>query len=100
MGLELDATKDTISPGTRLRCIWTVTAGVMPGHPEAEYTRRWCLTSETWEKESAMTDEAFKAIFPDGFSTFAKYKMAAIAYADSLHDPRGLNWVKLEWMWM
>jgi hypothetical protein len=88
------------SPGTRARCVWEVTAGVLPGHGEPEHTRRWCLTSETWEAESEMSEADFKAAHPDGKSTFLQFRDEAFEYAARLHDPSYLNWVRVDWLWM
>lgn len=55
---------------------------------------------ETWHEENEMSDEAFKAAFPDVEITFVRYRKQAYEYAASLHDPRCLNWVNVEWMWM
>lgn len=90
---------DTVTPGTRLRCSWEVRAGIVPGSPMMEHTKRWHLTSEQWEIENQMTDDQFKVAHPDGRSTFAKFQTAAYDYANSLTDPRGLNWVSVEWIW-
>jgi hypothetical protein len=92
--------KDTVSEGNRLRCSWTVTAGVIPGVPMPEHTRRWLLTSEQFYKENDMSPEEFKTTFPDGQSTFLKYKSEAQLYADSLQDPRYINWVNVNWLWL
>jgi hypothetical protein len=64
-----------------------------------EHTRRWCLTSETWDAENEMTDEAFKAAHPDGRSTFWEYRDEAFEYSKKLSDPRSLNWVRVDWIW-
>jgi hypothetical protein len=95
---EAKQPRDTKSEGTRGRCAWEVTAGVIPGQPMPEYTRRWFLTGETWERENAMSDEEFKKECPDG-STFLRFRDEADDYAKHLHDPRSLNWVRVEWIW-
>lgn len=92
--------RDVITEGTRVRCIWTVTAGVVPGIPMKEHTMRWVITSENWEEENEMTDAQFKAKFPDGKSTYQKFRDEAHAYAAGLNHPTHLNWVRVDWMWM
>lgn len=92
--------KDVISAGVRARAYWEVFGGVIPGRPVDEYTRRWVLTSETMEREDQMSDEQFKREFPEGKSTFAQYREAAFAYAQEIMDPRGLNWVRVDWTWL
>jgi hypothetical protein len=94
----IDPQSDTVSPGTRLYCFWKVEAGLIPGEPVLEFTRRWMLTSETMERECAMNDEDFKREFPDERSTFVRYREAAQAYAQELTDPRRTNFVRIEWV--
>ena len=91
--------EDVTSGTGRLRCAWEVRAGVIPGKPEEERTRRWFLTSETFHAENDMPEEEFKQKFPDGKSTFMKFRDAAFDYALSLHDPQYLNWVDVSWIW-
>ena len=83
-----------ISTGTgQLKCAWEVRAGVIPGHPMPEHTKRWYITSEVWHRENEMSEQEFKAHHPDGISTFARFCDDAHDYAKSLQDPRYLNWV-------
>jgi hypothetical protein len=82
-----------------LRCSWQVTAGVLPGTSEHQYTRRWHLASNVWERDNEMTDEEFKAQYPEGKSTFITMREEAYAYAATLHDPRSFNWVRVDWVW-
>ena len=92
--------RDTLTPGTRLRCSFEVFAGIIPGQAMPELTRRWLITSEAWEGENQMTDEQFKAAHPDGRSTFLEFRDAAHDYAKELTDPRTLNWVRVDFVWM
>jgi hypothetical protein len=87
------------SEGTRARCAWEVTAGLIPGTPIGEHTKRWCLTGETWEAENSMTEAEFQKARPDGRSTFIEFRDAAYEYARSLTDPRYINWVRVDWIW-
>lgn len=79
---------DTVSPGSRLRCSWEVHAGIIPGQPMPEFTRRWLLTSETFYAEEATGE------------TFLRYRDEAYEYAKSLSNPAGLNWVRVEWCYL
>jgi hypothetical protein len=36
---------DKSTEGIRARCCWKVTAGLIPGQPMPEHTRRWVITS-------------------------------------------------------
>ncbi len=90
---------DKSTPGTRGRCCWEVVAGVLPGTPIPEHTRRWIITGECWEKENKMTDEEFKAEHPDGRGFFKVFAEEAQEYARTLYDPRCFNWVRIDWIW-
>lgn len=69
-----------------------VVAGLMPGTPMPKYTRRWAWTSDDQQKLVAGDEEA-------------KVKYVRIAgesreYAASLEDPRTVNWVRRDWLWL
>lgn len=108
-GVKLNPEKDTITPGTRIRCLWEVVSGVLPCTPEPEFTRRWIMTSEAWEKDLEeskpirdMPDEEYKAWLAAGNhyeSTFQKFQNAAAVYAQSLQNPNATNWVRVDWIW-
>ncbi len=75
-----------------LKCAIQVFAGLVPGTPEPEFTRSWYWTGKDQEALAA-GDEA------------ARTKWIAIAgesreYAASIEDPRRLNWVRREWIWL
>lgn len=108
-GMQFDPAKDTVTEGTRARCAWVVESGIIPAQPEPEFTKRWVLTSESWEKEleeskpiREMPDEEYKKWLADGNhyeSTFQKFQNAAMVYAQSLQNPQATNWVRLDWIW-
>jgi hypothetical protein len=81
------------------RCVWEVVAGLIPGQPIAEFTRKWIITSECWEKENEASDEEFRKEHPDGKSTYARFCEEAHEYGRSLTDPRRINWVRVDWIW-
>ena len=72
------------------RCGVDVMAGVLPGTPEDEFTRRFYITSAEWhnakgdEQAHLLTDLAGKA---NGYATYL------------MLQPDRLNWVKTEWIW-
>jgi hypothetical protein len=74
------------------RCAWEVTAGLIPGQPMNEYTRRWGMTASEWHGEDGKPT-------PQAVALFNAYLVAAQEYARYLMDPRGLNWVRMEWIW-
>jgi hypothetical protein len=82
---EGDAMNDTA------KCGVDVVAGVLPGTPEEEFTRRWFITSSEWNAKDTgdhhlnlLCDIAGKA------NAYATYLML---------QPQRLNWVKVEWIW-
>jgi len=72
------------------RCAVDVVAGVLPGTPEDDFTRRFWITSQEWNdadgtgQVNLLTDLAGKA---NGYATYL------------MLQPDRLNWVKLEWVW-
>ncbi len=81
-----------MSTGDRARAAWEVTAGLIPGQPMAEYTRRWILTSSEWYG----TDGQQSA---QGAALFNAALVAAHEYARYLMNPGALNWVRVDWIW-
>jgi len=73
--------------GTRVRCAWEVTAGLIPEKPIPEYSRSWIVTSEVYYS-------------PDGPKFCEDFQKQALDYVKSLQDPRSLNWVKLDWIYL
>ena len=65
-----------------LRSAWEVTAGVIPGTPEDSFTRRYFFTNDD----------------PEG--RYNECRNEALAYAEAIMDPRKLNWVRLDWIWL
>jgi hypothetical protein len=74
------------------RCAWEVTAGLIPGQPMHEYTRRWGLTSTEWYGEDGNGS-------PQGVALYNASLVAAMEYARYLMNPQGLNWVRIDWIW-
>ena len=99
-GPEINPQRDKVTEGTRVRCYWIVTAGVVPGTDIDELTKRWVLSSETFYREQEMPEADFKKEFPDGRSTFARFRDEAHEYAKELNDPSVVNWVNAQFMWM
>lgn len=74
------------------RCAWEITAGIIPGQPLPEYTRRWVLTSSEWYGADGEPSHA-------GVALFCAQQAAAMEYARSLANPGALNWARVEWIW-
>lgn len=90
---------DKKTEGTRARCCWEVVAGLIPNQPMPEYTRRWVITGEYWDRVNEMTDEEFTREHPSGKSKYAEFLEEAQEYARSLTHPQRLNWVRVDWIW-
>jgi hypothetical protein len=72
------------------RVIIEVVAGVLPEHPEPEYTKRWGITSDEWE-----------AAGPNAPDLLAERNGQAQGYAALLMlQPDRFNWVRVDWLWL
>lgn len=74
-------------PTTRLglKLSIEVMAGMVPGTPMDEHTRRWHFTRSGYEKN-------------DG-QDYSDAVGAASYYALTLQNPQRLNWVRMDWVW-
>ncbi len=68
------------------RCGWEVVAGIIPGYPNRELTKRFVLNQAEWESEESA-------------KIFAERMNEAYEYARSLNSPQHLNWVNISWIW-
>lgn len=76
---------------SQARVIVEVVAGVIPGQPEPEFTKRWAVTSEQWY---GVADEGERA------ALLAETNGKAQGYAGWLMlQPDRLNWVRTDWIW-
>jgi hypothetical protein len=85
------------------RAIVEVTAGVIPGQPMPELTKRWAITSEQWAEASA-----FKPTTPE--EEYAPHPMSVLlaetqghaqGYANLLMlQPDRYNYVRMDWIWL
>jgi len=67
-----------------LKCSIVVKAGVIPGEPIENYTRAWEFTQRDLDNPPTYIDQTG----------------AAMNYAMSLQNPKAINWVMFEWLWM
>jgi hypothetical protein len=74
------------------RCAWEVVAGVAPGKPMPEYTKRFVLTSDEWYGEDGELTEG-------GINRFMELQGTAMMHALGLMNPQQVNWVRLVWVW-
>ena len=71
-------------------CVWEVTAGLIPGTVDPEYTRGFGLTSQEWEGS-------------EGLLLFLRRGAEANAYAGYLQllcsQGRAVNWTRVDLVW-
>ena len=87
-----------------VKLVIEVTAGIRPGLPEPQFTRRWTLTSDEWERAQVEDDELHK----NGDNEHAMHAALLLGaraaeadeYARLLRNPQRFNWVRTEWEWM
>lgn len=71
-----------------VRVVVEVVAGLIPGRPDPQYTRRYVVTSQEWQD----TD--------DQLGLLAELNGRATGYASLLMlKPDELNWVRVDWIW-
>lgn len=91
---DMDTDKSTDNPESGFqaaRVLLEVVAGVLPGRPEKEFTRRWAITSAEWQ-EAKQNGTASELL--------AEYNGKAQGYAGLLMlQPDRLNWVRTDWVW-
>lgn len=74
----------------RAKVIVEVTAGLVPGQPDPEFTKRWAIPSQKWHAAGS-----------DQFPLLAEVNGRAIGYAAFLMlQPYRLNWVRTDWIWL
>jgi hypothetical protein len=67
------------------KIIIEVVAGIVPGSPMPEYTRRWSLTRDQFDNDRNAVIKAY------GESR---------EYAATLENPAKVNWVRRDWTWL
>lgn len=77
------------------RCIIEVTAGIVPGKPEEEYTRQYAITSAEWNRARS------SPINGNEMALLSERNGVAQGYASMLMlQPAALNWVRVDWLWL
>lgn len=76
----------------RAKAFFEVTAGVIPGTPMPEYSKRWSYTDEDYGKD--------KEVPPDQTTIFSTRLQEAHDYAMGLSNPTYVNWVRVDWIWV
>lgn len=67
-----------------------VVAGVIPGTPMPEFTRRFFITSDKWNEGDGIDQARLFADMNGQAQAWAMYLML---------QPDRVNWVKTEWVW-
>jgi hypothetical protein len=79
-----------MAPMVSGRCVWEVTAGLIPGQVMPEHTRRFGLTSDEWHGEK-------------GLELLVEVGARATAYATYLQllcsQGREVNWTRVDFVW-
>ena len=86
---------EPLEPGSSVsvRCAWEVSAGLIPGIPESDHTRRWWVTSPDYWSAAEKGEEALRALIEEK-------EAEARAYYEELRNPNRWNWVRLDWVWI
>lgn len=77
-----------------LKGYWTVQAGVIPGHPDPELSRRWYYSSREYEQDRASAE------VPDYTPNFTIKMLEAKDYWLQMNNPARLNWALLDFYWV
>ena len=77
-------------PMAAARCVWEVTAGLIPGEVMPEHTRHFGLSSEEWGDGK-------------GYPLFLEREAQAGAHARFLQElcanGREINWTRIDFVW-
>ena len=76
-----------------LKASWEIVAGVVPGTPVQDWTKRWHYTSAQREEDEKHGSE------PNYHSTFAKMRAEALDYYSQISMPHYSNWAQLTFIW-
>jgi hypothetical protein len=77
-----------------------VSAGLIPGQAEPEFTRRWAITSAEWEVAQAEDEKADEAHRFYAYLLLSGRAAQADEYARALRNPARFNYVRTDWIWM
>ncbi len=79
------------------KAFFVVTAGIIPQEPIPELCRQWGYTSRDYEADKAAIDGMAGA---PAATKFEECQTQALEHARGLIDPRRVNWVRLEFIWV
>jgi hypothetical protein len=77
------------------RALLEVTAGIIPGKAQPEYTRQYAITSAEWQKAREAN------VMGHEQALLAEAAGKAQGYAHLLMlQPNQINWVRVDWLWL
>jgi hypothetical protein len=74
-----------------LKAVWEVQAGILPGEPMPEYTKRFYYTSGDNAADQELPEQ--------GTNRFTEKMLEAHKYAQEITDPSRVNWVRIDFVW-
>lgn len=77
-----------------LKASWEVFAGILPGEPMPEYTKRWYYTSEDYQQDCKNADDG------KPYNQFSEKMREAIEYSKQAMNPARVNWVRVDFLWL
>lgn len=85
----------------RLKLLIEVLAGIVPNQPMVERTKifQW-VTGDELKRDGDTLFVPDDADPEDVAPLYQKLCDDAMKYARALQDPKYLNWVRVEWVWM
>lgn len=78
----------------RLRISIEVVAGVLPGKPDPEFTKRWHITSDYWYNQGSREGKQ-----KENEDYIMQQYGHAMEYARTLWNPERVNWVRIDWIY-
>lgn len=70
----------------RARVLLEVVAGIIPNQPMPEYTKQFAITEEQWAD-------------PTGIETMKVYGLVQ-EYMRNMWNPKAVNWVRCDWIYL
>lgn len=78
------------------KLIIEVQAGLIPGQPMEEFTRRWGFTAREWDEMHSEDKDVAK----EALDAWDRVHGWAREYAARLQNPHTVNWVRMDWIWL
>jgi hypothetical protein len=72
---------------------WEVQAGLIPGKPDPQWTKRWDYTSSEYDEDGSHAHK------PEYQPIYMQRLALAVGYATQIMNPRLVNWVRVDFIW-